>query len=378
MTKFKISGAGIDTTHVKTSEKIVTDYALTSISSNNDVILNLDTKTLITTVDHIDLIDSEVEGHLEILGYGVVDLLLIRCDPSLDWTNTESLRNLKDSGKVKNFGLICSSNTTVDELKKVLEESNVYFTYVALPISPLDFNLDLIKECRNLELSIIGLNPMGGYLSGPRNINAFTVPYLLGFCAYYSDIVLVSGRNLEEADDDLIYLGSLMGKETKSEYILNKSTSRLVKDIKKAVYPTVKVSEDLTVPFDDDQIVYGDISFNFKEVLNNTEIRKRTKIESDVNDYLGILKFSEDPYITAKYHVLSYLQETLGVYTEFSYIPFGKTTLLINTHKPFFSTGALWWRKFTPEENHYFILTVNESNNVPVFIEIEENSSEID
>ena len=376
MTKFKISGAGIDTTHVKTSEKIVTDYALTSISSNNDVILNLDTKTIITTVDHIDSIDSEVEGHLEVLGYGVVDLLLIRCDPSLDWTNTESLRNLKDSSKVKNFGLICSSNTTVDELKKVLEESNVYFTYVALPISPLDFNLDLIKECRNLELSIIGLNPMGGYLSGPRNINAFTVPYLLGFCAYYSDIVLVSGRNLEEADDDIIYLGSLMGKETKSEYILNKSTSRLVKDIKKAVYPVVKVSENLTVPFDDNQIVYGDISFSFKEVLNNIESHERTKIENDVNDYLGILKYSKDPYITAKYHVLGYLQETLGTYTEFSYIPFGKTTLLINTHRPFSSTGALWWRKFTPEENHYFILTMGDGK--PVFIEIEENSSEID
>lgn len=375
MTKFKINGKGIDTAHVKTSEKITVDYALTSVSSNNDVILNLDTQTLITSVDHIDLVDNEVEGHLKILGYGIVDLLLINCDTSLDWADTESLKNLKENGKVKNFGLMCSSSTKVDELKEILEKANVYFSYVALPISPLDFNLELINECRNLELGIIGLNPMGGYLSGPRNINAFTVPYLLGFCAYYSDIVLVSGRNLEDADDDLIYLDTLIGKDVGgSEYTLTKSTNRSVKDIKKAIYPAVKVSENVTTPFDDSQVVYGDLSFKFKETACNLEKeRVMTEIEKEVNDYLKIIKFPQNPidyFTTAKYYVLNYLQETLGKDTEFSYIPFGKSVLLISTYKPFSSTGALWWRKFTPEENHYFILLVD-SSGAPVFSEIE-------
>src|SRR5574344_2183964 len=221
MNKFRIENTCIDTT---ASKKVCIesgcefDYVLTSISSNNDYIAKSwlkkkETKLIVRTDFSINL-SIVLPEHLKEVGREFCDILIVDSDTCTDLTE---IRSIVSNNMAKHIG-VCGSKY-IDAIKE-LSSKGVSTEYFAVTVCPLDFDYSAISYAEKSSMRIIGMNPMGGYISGPRNIEAFTVPYLLSFCSYYSDIVVCSGRsNYTESINNKTFLDGLIGKDSKLDYI---------------------------------------------------------------------------------------------------------------------------------------------------------------
>lgn len=394
MTKFKLEGTCIDTSTMKgyypeSSSDSGFKYVLTSIPANNDVLIkdyvrsyNPATTRLIVHSDHFDGLDETVMKHLGLIGRDFVDILLV--DSKADWKLAgSSVTNL--GSRCKDWGIM--EPESVEQVEGIIKTlgSDSIVKYIALTINPLEFNMDLINYCSDKDIKIIGLNPLGGYLSAPRNITAFTVPYLLGFSAFYSNITVISGRDLDTASSDLQYLNSLDDREAGNNYILKKTTSRPVKGISQAVFTSFKLKDEI-IPYDDpmlclfpDQTVLevGKASKKLKKTepvqrplkdTDNATLKKEndspdnSKFVESVNHFLNILHMPEDGNDSSKFAVAKYkLLELIGFdfdptlwTSDFSMI--GKSAMMILLTRRPIKKGKLWWKKEVPGDLRTFYL----------------------
>lgn len=375
MSKFKVQGVGIDTRTMKSSPGVsrIDDeysYILTSVEANNDYLIrdfvenHVGDPILITSVNFLDSLEVALKDHLENLGKTRINLLLL--GPLTDIEKySENLKNIKTIAD--HVGLIDpESLDQVKEKTEQLEKLDLKVEFIALPISPLDFNLEILNYCEENKIEVIGLNQMGGYLSAPRNIEAFSVPYLLGFSAFYSDVVILSGRDIFAALDNKWYISELYNTEADPGYILKKSISKPVKELKTAIYTSVSLEgEGSIVPYDDPTMLFIGDGFRFKIGSPLKKMKEYSLLgvgedEIEILDYVKSLHLPEDgshsvrsAFIRNK--IKNYLESKYSDYT-ITFLNVGNSALVVSLDKETIVTGAFFWQKITPEVHRQFYL----------------------
>ena len=392
--KFRLSGIGLDTSAIDYNPGVLYgddeyNYVYTSISSSNDY--NLPTflssfknsPILIVHSDYLDSLDLSLKGHLKAVGRTNAKLLLI--SDTADWSLLDSLEKIKTQGTAENFGIqVVSQDFTPEKLGdliKKFEEKDLGLEFVAMNACPLDFNYEVIKYCRENNITVIGLNQFGGNISAQRNIQAFTVPYLLGFSAANCEIILLSGRDLIRAGENFEYLKQLYRKDLTPEYILKKSVSRPVKELKKAVYSSVKVDSagNYVIPYTNSSALIENDFISLKigspiekysevqdkmasiETIQDIDIEdKEESVESSVQHLLNILYYPSDAcpaskFSVARYKVLEYLGLNFPDH-EINLLGVGSSILWIHVSKEPTTKGHLLWTKVIPGVERQFFL----------------------
>ena len=257
MSKFKVMGVGIDTTHLDYTpgEEFDFDYMFTSITANNENVLKgySPGAPLVTYIDFLDKSDEAINNHLDLLERDKVDLLLV--DANCDFKKyVDTINTSLASETVDSIGIY--GPTSIDQVKEI---QNVLpnIKYIGLEICPLNFNYELITWAEENGIEIIGFNPFGGHISAAGIIDSFSVPYLLGFASTYCALVFLSGRDIVTAGDDRGYITNLIGEETSDIYKLDKSVNKLYKPFKKAVGVSLKLDANHTLPLNNQEAIFS-------------------------------------------------------------------------------------------------------------------------
>ena len=391
---FKVSGVGIDTTTMNfppVDRDNIYSYIYTSISANNDYIIAdyvkyMSGASLLVGVDSLDAIDTLISSHLKTLGREKVDLLLI--DAKCDWENYFDFVRLNNRG-VEEVGV--KNPESIEQLEKIGQITGKQVKYVAMDLSPLYFNYELITWCEKNSVELFTFNPLGGYLSSNAMINAFSVPYLLSFAGTYSDVVFLSGREEFYSSQSKKFIEGLYGKETKSIFTLKKSVNRLYKPIKKVVNTAVKFGEEdkesfiinynspeLLYDYDEISFSLGKIKDDIISVDNKTIIDKGGEKEA-VEEVRGLFELTYLPkditpdelYALYRYRVLNYLKvnylSDLGWKIE--YVRLGDKMMAIRVMRDWKKKSWFSRKKKDSENksiNFFFALIKNK----PVFLEV--------
>lgn len=381
---FKISGVGIDTTTMKfkpTDLETVYSYIYTSISANNDYIISdyvksMPGSSLIVGIDFLDSVNELLFRHIKTLERDKVDLLLI--DSNCNWDNLNIIE-LKNSG-VEKIGIKNPISIEQIEQAKTKLENNLEF--IGLDLSPFYFNYDIINYCNNNNIQVLSFNPFGGNLSAPSMIECFTAPYLLSFSGTYSSVVFLSGRDLYYSSESKKYLEGLIGKESKSVFLLRKNVNKLVKPVKKVVNTAIKFDESIVINYDSPELLYDfdEISFSLGKTKNDLisiDDKTLTEVEKEVKNLFNISYIPSDIsenslFALYRYQAFNYLKvkyiESLGWNTE--YVRLGNNMIAIKVNK---EAEKKWFKKSKKaEEITYFFAMINK---IPIFLRIQ-NSSE--
>lgn len=393
---YKVKATGLDSTTIKLTSPFKTtgiDYFLTSINANNDFLVSPlvkenPTSEVLVLIDEIpEDFETLLLSHLIELGKTSAVLVF---NHTIDLSNNSDavnqIRKLYKDGVVKNYGIYCPEN--YDELLNLETYLKCNVIFVITPICPLDFNYELIKRAEERDNIVVGINPFGGHINGPTLIDSFTAPYLIKFCATYSDIILFSGRNILASQEYSKYVVKILSEEVDNNFKLNKSIHSLPnKEIKKAVYTYLKVAgnDGFVVEYDFPEVVYDPtesrISLGMSpEVFpDNLEIEvKESKTTKEIRDFLELLEDRSNPeeslelrYSRARYKVLAYLRLLFKDHI-FDIIPLGKRTIAIST---LHYKKLNWFQKHIlgkdPKvEVHKFVFTVF-GDGKTLFLEIE-------
>ena len=294
MSTFKINGVGLDTEnldyYLQGDEGF--SYLHVSLSANNAYLLSNYFKanpetSLIVSTDFLDNLPSALIGLLLILEKKEIDLLLI--SGKCDWTKyREDLEALVSAGTVLEIGVKCpESEEQLGEIMKV-----VPIPWISMPLSPFSFQSEFTKIP---ELKILGLNPFGGHLNSAMMIDTFSVPYLLGFSAYYSTLPVLSCRDLERSYDCRDYLTTLIGKEAGNIYELGKSVNKLKNaPIKNSISTALHLSDGTVVPYQNPAALFNheELALSFKPLVEDDP--EETDIFKEMSSLIDSLKKPED------------------------------------------------------------------------------------
>ena len=377
MSKFKLQGVGIDLTNLTYDPGFADEndelfkYVFTSFSNDylvKNYIQSLPESSLIVKLDYLDSVDLGLRIHLKNLERQVADLVLV--SSKADWENHHTaLQVIKTSGIARHFGVY--DPETVEELEKIVEiaaKDEIKIEYVSLPVCPLDFYFEILEYCKSNKIDIIGHNIFGGYISAARNIQAFSVPYLLGFAANYSDVILLSSRDMVTAKEDAIYLkGIKPTMEADPGYILKKSTHREVKELKRAIYTSIGIGNK-TIPYTDQELTpsFEDFRFKIGSELSVIQAQKIPEVPEgiieEVMHLLSILYYPTDALpeniFTIMRNKVTEVLKSRFIGYDISYVKLGNTILLINLTKPDEVVGSFLWQKIKPGETKAFFLAM--------------------
>lgn len=283
---FKLLGVGLDTTTIKYKpvdpHELSYDYIYTSLRANNDYIISdyvsqMPFSSLIVGVDFLDnekdTLTTMLLNHISTLNRSKIDLLLI--DSSCDFTKFKNDLDKTNELVVDEIGL--KNPKTVDDIINAKKLLNNKLRYVALNLSPLEFNYDVVKWCDENKISILGFNPLGGNITAPAMINAFSVPYLLNFSANYSVITFLSGRDLYLSGESKKYLEKVIGEISSPKYVLKKNVNRIFKPIKKVISTSLKFGESVNISFDSPELLFDFSELEFS--LGNKPIPDKMTID---------------------------------------------------------------------------------------------------
>ena len=301
MKKFKIKSYGIDTSNLgyRPEETLEEEFIHISLRSGNSYLLeskiSRDAK-VICSIDYLDGIVSGITGLLIEIGRSDIEALLIGPGCVGIEKYIPDLAYLLDQGLVKNIGFqhpfdIVRLKETAEKIKQLIIPR-----YILLSISPVYFQKDIIDWAEGEGLTILGDNPLGGFLNSGRAITSFTVPYLLGFSSTYSDVVLLSSRDLITSELEEEYLEELIGKDCPDMYELEVSADHRVKKFKKMIYSSIDTG-DYLLPFSDPSLLwsYSELKLGFSKGEPKITSEKLTPQEQEVFDFVRAShKFPED------------------------------------------------------------------------------------
>lgn len=373
MTKetFKIQGVGLDTTTINNiPEKLIENaeilegcYIHTNPRSNNDYIIErlvklLPNSPLIVSIDSInDQTSYIIESHLKIIGRNKIDLLLI------DHNSCKGDVSILTGLPIDNIGV--KNLETLEEIEEI--KKNIDFKYISLDLCPLNFNWSVIKWCQDNKIDIIGFNPFGGRLSSQSVIDAFSIPYLLGFSSNYSSIVMLSGRDINfYLSDEISYLTSLIGKETSPKYFIRKSVKKLYKPVKKIIGTSIVVDKNTIIPYNSPEMIYFgedlDLSLGFASTLKLPE-HPIDYVESDAKNYIDSLDIptglSDSEILSiVRYRLCEYLETKIK--GKINLCRVGESEVIIQVIKETIRTEKKWFikREVQDSEISNFLLTV--------------------
>lgn len=387
--KFIVQGVGIDTSTIISKPWIesngeIFDYIHTSISANNDFLLkeyigSQPGAPIITTIDFIDNPERAILGHLMEIDRKKINLLLVsgkalsgRKDQVKD-----IIAGLRNSGLIEEFGI--SNPEGVDQIQEIQDIIGERVKFISMELCPLHFNYEIVKYSKENEVCILGFNPFGGYLSSPRVIETFSIPYLLGFSGTYSTVVFLSGRDLLGSIDCRDYIRKyIIGNYSSAEFILRKSISKLVKPIKRIVNTSIDVvNGKIIIPYNYRETLYPlediVVSLGNDPKTYIEESVPTTDTEKSVQEILDVTEFPEDMSIDDKYAIVRYqvLSTIRGLYPEWelNVINLGDRILGIKISKQIREGKFFSRKKKTREESKNFLLAVTSMDSPVLFVE---------
>ena len=369
MKKFKIKGTGLDTTKINQVVFPVysADYVLTSIASMNEslvkgIIKVLPNAKIVTYVDYLDGIDRHLMFHAYQLGRRKIDLLLVssKCDIK---TYKDTLKELSTMGLVENIGVYVEGKTKVEDLEKIKEDLD--FKVVGIEVNPRKFQKSVIDWCIGKEdISIFGINPVPDKIA----IEEYSLPYLLSFSAFYSDIVFVSKSN------NIQYLGTLFGREVSNEKIYeSKEVWKENVAGKPIMHPYLNIDGMFYPAFSDSLFVEVEV-FKTKKT--------KTKQEENADKVIAnIIDLFNDRYIPkerdGKNHTADFLptvihrfQQIFKDYDEITYFPVGENVVMIVVRK---KGRKRLFRKPIEEDVRNYILHVTDEDKIMFTISTSES-----
>lgn len=326
--KFKIKGIGLDTTGLDYSplkiktEKDKINYVFTNPAANNDFIIDeyvkylADNTVLITEINYVDGVDEVLVSHLGRLGRNKYNILLMNAN--LDYSQFDlSVLDIKNKNIVENFGL--SYPESLEKLKSnidYLEEIGLGINCVLLDISPLHFQKDIIEYCEAEEITIISTNPFGGWVNSGITIYKYSVPYLLNFTSVYSDVVLLSSRDMCTAASNINYLTSIISKQVENELLYHKD-----KNVDELIHPTKYINtainvEGMVLPYESPSYIFdsSEVKFsNFHILPEVKEYHEKTDAESEVEQLIDVIYKTpdlgnDDYFVSLRYKIEEYLE----------------------------------------------------------------------
>ena len=400
MIKFKVKGCGLDTTtatYLFNNDGHDFQYIHTSIEIGNDCLLRKSLATISGTLYSVEVNFTEklseiLKNHMNILGISEINMLFFNASLGKEKIQ-EAIEKLRsESIPITNFGI--KDPRDAKEIEELLDpeqkdpDPNKILAAVGMDVSPTEFDLESIEYCKKYNIPIFGFNPLGGYISAPRNIQALTVPYLLEFSAAYSDVVMLSGRDLFLAAEDAKYVQVLIDKEyEESKYRLTKKVHKPVSSLGKLVYTAIDFGHGYILPYEDPSFctLGGDI----KSKINKAEIaypENYSPLYETQPDYVKLLALlseleypdewsNEIKLAYAKYKIIEYLKENYPK-GEINCTPIGKEILVIEVHQPIIYKGFFLWRKVEQkQEDRVYLLFCNEQNEI-VFREVDQDEIE--
>lgn len=306
MNEFRIKSIGLDTTNLNYyvpeyyEDKGTYSYYITNVSSNNGALVSTilpedENYKIVTCVNYLDNVSKSLIDHLEEMDKTSADILMIdsRCDFDKYFDEIKFIMNSRFADEI---GIMNPEYLKLEKLEELRNLLNV--KYIGMNISPLYYNVEVMNWAKNKDVLVMGLNPLGGYLSANLLINTFTLPYLLKFAADNSDIVILSGRDIVSANVNSSYLGSLIGQDKgDTSYVVKKTIDKLVKPLKTAGFSSLKVEEEL-FNVNDPEILFNDdeMSLNFGKPLEkiDKDLNTDDELVKSIEAYLSEVKIPED------------------------------------------------------------------------------------
>lgn len=361
--KMRLEGYGVDlsTTTKMFDGSIEPKYIMTSIEANNDSVIGWYTSiknsipVIVKGGCYIRL-RNMLENHLKFLGREKADILLL--PPDTPWEVIEEDLPTHD------YGIL--NPTSVEELEEIKKRHK--FTYISIDTSPLFYNNEIIEWAGQQRIKVIGTNPFGGYLSAARNIQTFSAPFLLKFGAANTDIVLVSGRDMELAYKDMEFLDECLDQEGAEDYYMKKSIDKLVKPIKKAIDTFIN-DNGVILGYSSPELILPDVIVSLagkkKENLGSLVKDPNEPLQAFMDGIQIPEEFSPGERLAlVKYTVTEYLKIHYKDWDIlYSIVP--SSVLAIKLHKSAVPKKH-FWSKGKPEENVGYIIYLTADRNIIV------------
>jgi hypothetical protein len=397
MMKFKVKGCGLDTTtttYLFDNDEHSFQYIHTSIGVGNDYLLKKSLSAVSGTlysveVDFVEKLPEMLKRHMEILEISQINMLFFNASLGKEKI-TRAIKEIKDESlPIENYGIKDPKNVKeIEELLDPEQEGTPDLVSVGMNVSPTDFDLESVEYCKKYGIPLFGFNPLGGYISAPRNIQALTVPYLLEFSAAHVDVVMLSGRDLYMALEDSKYVIDLVDKEYEdNKYRLTKKVHKPVSSLGKLVYTAVDFGHGYVLPYEDPGFctLEGDIrsKINSSEIIYPENYNPLYELQPDfikIQAKLQELKYPEEwrseiKLTYAKHEIMKYLKEKYPE-GDIECTSIGKEILVIELHQPAIFKGFLFWRKLKiKQEDRIYLLFCNEEGEV-VFREADQDEIE--
>ena len=219
--KYKIEKTGIDTTgYDSIFPNVETGVVMIDIESGNDYILEP------TLPEKYDLIVSSETPltflhHLKTIHRERADIVLVK------GVINDDFKYLKETGYITQLGLHYPSC-----VENIMSSEGI--SWISMKLSPLNFDLGMIKYCEDKGIGIIGV--IEDKIDYPETFN-------LSFYARYCNIVLlpISSNFMDRQE----YLLDLVGKDSPKEVEMKKSVH---KNGKLNIGVSLKINEDLIIP----------------------------------------------------------------------------------------------------------------------------------
>lgn len=354
--KMKFDGYGVDlsTTTIMIDPAIDPKWIMTSIEANNDTTIGWYTSIrksipLIVKGGCFVRMKNMLENHLKFLGRDKAEVLLLPVDTPWDILDEDLPTN--------DYGVI--NPETVEELEEIKKRHK--FTYVALDTSPLCYNNEIIEWAASQRIKVIGTNPFGGFLSYPRNLQTFTAPFLLKFSAANTNIVMVSGRDMALASQDMEFLDDCLDMEGAEDYYMRKTIDKSVKPIKKAIDTFIN-DNGVLLGYDSPELLLPEVvtalAGKSKENLGSLvkdptdpfqEFMDKVSIPEEMSpgERLALVKYSVTDYLRIHY--------TEEDHWKIFYTIVPSSVLAVRLNRPSIPKRG-FWRKNEPEKDINYII----------------------
>lgn len=354
--KMKFEGYGVDlsTTTIMIDGPIEPKWIMTSIEANNDSTVGWYTSIkksipLIVKGGCFIRMKNMLQNHLKFLGRDKAEVLLLPADTPWEVLDEDLPTN--------DFGII--NPESVEQLEEIKKRHK--FTYISIDTSPLFYNNEVIEWATSQRIKIIGTNPFGGFLSAARNLQTFSAPFLLKFSCANTDIVMVSGRDMGLAYQDMQFLDECLDIEGAEDFYMRKTIDKSVKPIKKAIDTFINDNGIL--------LSYNAPALLLPDVVTSLAGKKKENLGSLVKDptdplqtfmdgveipeemspgeRLALVKYSITDYLRIRY------QKEDGWEIFYTMVP--SSVIAIRLHKDAVPKKH-FWQKGKPEENVSYIV----------------------
>ena len=357
MTNFKLKGIGLDTTTLDYSpvkyyyDKASIGYVLTNPAANNDFLIKpyleyLSEAFLLTEINYVDGADDILVSYLKHLGRTKYDLLFLNANLDYKYFDT-SIKDIYSRNEIEHLGL--SRPKDIDTLKKnieYLEAIGHKVESVLLDISPINFQKDIIDYCIEAGITIFSTNTFGGWVNSNAVISTYTTPYLLEFSSLYSDVIILSSRDMCNVKYNIPFLEQLMKSE--DIYLEPLDIPCPITPVQKPtpiIFTALKLEGDKIIPyntpnyvFQPDQLILGQTDI-FPEIKLG---RDKTETEIGVEKLIPLVyktpELSDDDYfVSLRFKIEDFLEishkgwekEILKITDKIIYLKYTKETFRI-------------------------------------------------